>query len=414
MPIYRYTGRSARGRLVTGNVDGDSPDGVASRLLEGGITPIDIALAAFDGPAGGGDLRRLAHRLGIGRPTIGDLVLFSRQMYTITKSGIPLLRGLRGLVGSTHNEVLRAALQDILDSLESGRDLGGSFRRHPDIFSPLYVNLVAVGEATGTLERAFGALADYLAQDKEMRDGVKAAMRYPIIVMIVIAIAIGVITTFVIPRFAPLFRALGNDIPWPTRVVMGAADLAQHDGWWVLGCAALAAALIKALVRTEAGRLRWHKLKLHLPVFGRLSHEASLARASRTLATSLAAGLPMLTALNLIARSTGNDHMTQRILKMREAVERGEPLSRAATSAGMFPPLVLQMMAVGEETGELGELLDEVAGFYEREVDYTLKNLSAAIEPLLIVCVGGMVLVLALGVFLPMWELIAKVGGGGQ
>jgi MSHA biogenesis protein MshG len=247
-----------------------------------------------------------------------------------------------------------------------------------------------------------------------MRDRVKAAMRYPLIVMIVIAIAVGVITTFVIPRFAPLFRALGNDIPWPTRVVMGAANLAQHDGWWVLGCGAAVVALVQAVLRTEAGRLRWHKIKLHLPVFGRLAHEASLARASRTLATSLRAGLPMLTALNLIARSTGNDHMTQRILRLREAVERGEPLSRAATSAGMFPPLVLQMMAVGEETGELGELLEEVAGFYEREVDYTLKNLSAAIEPLLIVCVGGMVLVLALGVFLPMWELIAKVGGGGQ
>lgn len=414
MALYRYTGRSARGRLVMGNVDGDSPDGVASRLLEGGITPIEIALARLDGHTGGADLRRLAHRLGVGRPSVGDLVLFSRQMYTITKSGIPLLRGLRGLVGSTHNEVLRAALQDILDSLEAGRDLGESFRRHPDIFPPLYVNLIAVGEATGTLERAFRALADYLAQDKEMRDRVKAAMRYPIIVMLVIAVAIGVITTFVLPRFAPLFRALGNDIPWPTRVVMGAADLAQHEGWWVLGGTAVAVALIRALLRTDAGRLRWHTLKLRLPVFGRLAHEASLARASRTLATSLAAGLPMLTALSLIARSSGNDHMALRILKMREAVERGEPLSRAAASVGMFPPLVLQMMAVGEETGELGELLEEVAAFYEREVDYTLKNLSAAIEPLLIVCVGGMVLVLALGVFLPMWELIARVGAGGQ
>ncbi len=413
--MYRYTGRSARGRLVTGNLDGDSADGVASRLLEGGITPIEIALAAFDGQAkeAGADLRRFAHRLGLGRPTVGDLVLFSRQMYTITKSGIPLLRGLRGLVSSTHNDVLKAALQDILDSLEAGRDLGSSFRRHPEIFPPLYVNMIAVGEATGTLERAFRALADYLAQDQEMHDRVKAAMRYPITVMVVIAIAIGIITTFVIPRFEPLFKALGNNIPWPTRVIMGAASLAQHDGWWVLGCCALAVILVRAFVHTEAGRLKWHALKLHLPVFGRLAHEASLARASRTLATSLRAGLPMLQALQLIARSAGNDHMTQRILKMREGVERGEPLSRAATAAGMFPPLVLQMMAVGEETGELGDLLEEVAGFYEREVDYTLKNLSAAIEPLLIVCVGGMVLVLALGVFLPMWELIAKVGGGG-
>ena len=414
MAIYRYKGRSARGHLVAGNLDGDSPDAVAARLLEGGITPIEIAMASFDGRANEArtDLKRFAQRLGLGRPKIGDLVLFSRQMYTVTKSGIPLLRALRGLASTTHNEVLRAALEDILQSLESGRDLGASFRRHPEIFPPLYVNLIAVGEATGTLEGAFEALADYLAQDKEMQDRVKAATRYPIIVMIVIAMAVGVITTFVIPRFEPLFRALGNNIPWPTRVIMGVSSLAQHNGWLVLGVIAALAAVVRAFVRTEVGRLAWDRLKLRLPVLGRLAHEASLARASRTLSTSLRAGLPMLQALQLIARSAGNEYMTQRILRIREAVERGEPLSRAATSAGMFPPLVLQMMAVGEETGALGELLDEVAGFYEREVDYTLKNLSAAIEPVLIVCVGGMVLVLALGVFLPMWELIAKVGSG--
>ena len=414
MPVYRYTGRSARGQLVSGNVDGDSADGAAARLLEGGITPINIAQTAFEEEAQQAStaLKRFAQRLGLGVPAIGDLVLFSRQMYTITKAGVPLLRGLRGLVSTTHNEVLRAALQDILDSLESGRDLGSSFRRHPEVFPPLYVNLVAVGEATGTLERAFGALADYLAQDKEMQDRVKSAMRYPLLVMVVIAIAIGVITTFVIPKFEPLFRALGNNIPWPTRIIMTVASVAQHDGAWLLAGMVMLIAGARTYIHTESGRLKWHRLKLHLPVFGRLAHEASLARASRTLATSLRAGLPMLQALHLISRSAGNDYMAQRIIRMRESVERGEPLSRAATAAGMFPPLVLQMLAVGEETGELGELLDEVAGFYEREVDYTLKNLSAAIEPLLIVCVGGMVLVLALGVFLPMWELIAKVGGG--
>ena len=414
MAIYRYTGRSVRGRFVSGSLDGESPDGVATRLLEGGITPVRIDLATFEGEGSGAgeDLKRFAYRLGVGGPKVADLVLFSRQMYTITKSGIPLLRGLRGLASSTHNERLRAALQDILESLESGRDLASSFRRHPQIFPPLYAHLIAVGEATGTLERSFGALTEYLAQDKEMQDRVKAAMRYPIIVMVVIAIAIGVITTFVIPRFEPLFRALGNDIPWPTRVIMGVSSLAQHNGWMVLAAAIGLIGGARTLVGTESGRLTWHRLKLRIPVFGRLAHEAALARASRTLSTSLRAGLPMLQALQLIARAAGNDYLAQRILKVREAVERGEPLSRAATATGMFPPLVLQMMAVGEETGEMGELLDEVAAFYEREVDYSLKNLSAALEPLLIVCVGGMVLVLALGVFLPMWELIGKVGGG--
>jgi MSHA biogenesis protein MshG len=399
---------------VTGIAEGESTDAVATRLLEGGITPIQIearasAAAALDERV---ELRQFAAKLGLGRPTTGALVLFSRQMYTITKSGIPLLRGLRGLAASTHNAILKAALEDILESLESGRDLASSFRRHPEVFSPLYSSLVAVGEATGTLEHAFRSLAEYLAQDKEMQDRVKGAIRYPLIVMVVIAIAVGVITTFVIPRFQPLFRALGNDVPWPTRMIMSVSAAAQNHGLACLGVLAALVVLLRWYVSTDTGRYRWHRFKLRVPVFGRLSHEASLARASRTLATSLRAGLPMLQALSLIARAAGNDFISERITKLRDAVERGEPLSRAATAAGMFPPLVLQMMAVGEETGELGELLDEVAGFYEREVDYALKNISAAIEPVLIVCVGAMVLVLALGVFLPMWSLIAKVGGG--
>jgi MSHA biogenesis protein MshG len=413
MPRYQYTGRSAQGRLISGNAEGDSADGVAARLLEGGITPIQIATATEAAEAANTDLRKLTQRLGIGRPTTADLILFSRQMYTVTKSGVPLLRGLRGLATTTHNAMLREALEDILESLESGRDLGTSFRRHPLIFSPLYVSLVSVGEATGTLEKTFKTLAEYLAQDKEVHDRVKGAMRYPLIVVFVIAIAVGVITTFVIPRFQPLFRALGNNIPWPTRVIMTASSIAQHHGVAALACIVALVVAVRWYTRTEAGRYRWHTFKLRIPVFGRLAREASLARASRTLATSLRAGLPMLQALALIARSSGNEFIAERILKMRDAVERGEPLARAATGAGIFPPLILQMIAVGEETGELGDLLDEVAGFYEREVDYVLKNISAAIEPVLIVCIGGMVLVLALGVFLPMWELIGKVGSGG-
>ena len=165
-------------------------------------------------------------------------------------------------------------------------------------------------------------------------------------------------------------------------------------------------------VSTESGRYKWDRFKLRLPVLGKLTHEAILARVSRSLSISLTAGMPMLQTLHIIAKSAGNEFMAERVLRLRDAVERGEPLSRAATSVGMFPPLVLQMMAVGEETGEIADLLDEVAGFYEREVDYALKNLSAAIEPLLIVFVGGMVLVLALGIFLPLWEMIGTTAAG--
>ena len=408
MPMYSYKGRSARGELVTGRLDGDTADNVASRLLNGGITPVEITALAASNDI---DLSRFSKLLGAGKPAIADLVLFSRQMFTITKAGIPLLRGMRSLAMSTHNAILREALEDILGSLESGRDLASSFARHPDIFPPLYISIVRVGESTGTLETSFKRMAEYLEQDQQTQQRVKSAMRYPMIVMVVIAVAIGVLTTFVIPRFAPLFRALGNDIPLPTRIIMGVSNFAQHY-WYVvlLGIAAIVFG-VRQYLRTPRGRFQWDEWRLKIPVLGKLTHQAILSRVSRSLSISLTAGMPMIQTLNVIAKSSGNEFMADRINRMRIAVERGDPLSRAAAGVEMFPPLVLQMMTVGEETGELAELLDEVAEFYEREVDYALKNLSAAIEPILIIFVGGMVLILALGVFLPMWNMIAKVGG---
>ncbi len=408
MAVFAYKGRSARGELVAGQLEGDTTDAIAQRLFNSGITPINIAPAsAID--SGSAQLWR---KLGGGKPKTADLILFSRQMYTITKSGLPLLRGLKGLAASTHNSILREALEDIIASLESGRDLAASFARHPAVFSALYVSIIRVGESTGTLEQSFLRMCEYLSLDQDIQDRVKAAVRYPMIVVIFIAAAMAVITIFVIPNFAPLFKALGNNLPMPTRIILAVSDFFQS--YWYVVVAALSGAYVwfRRYTQTEAGRYRWHRLKLRLPVIGPLAHQAILSRISRSLSISMAAGLPVIQALNIIARSAGNDFMAERVTRLRDAVERGDGLSRAAATVGMFPSLVIQMMAVGEETGELTDLLAEVADFYQREVDYSLKNLSAALEPILIVGVGGMVLVLALGVFLPMWEMVAKVSSG--
>ena len=410
MSLFHYTGRSLTGDLVRGSIDGETPDAVASRLITGGITPINILGATA--LAQGSRPEPLLRRLGFGKPKIADLVLFSRQMYTITKSGMPLLRGLRSLTASTHNIVMREALQDVLASLESGRDLAGSFARHPQLFPQIYISMVRVGEATGTLEKSFQRLAEYLAQDQDLQDRVKSATRYPLTVVVLIGVAIVILTTFVIPRFAPLFRVLGDDIPWPTRLIIGVSDFAQHRWYIVIGAIIAVVLVTRKYISTERGRFQWHRLKLKLPGIGTLVREALLARLSRSLSVSLTAGMPMIQTLNLIAKSAGNDYLAERVVRLRAAVERGDPLSRAAASVGLFPPLVLQMMEVGEETGQLPELLDDVAAHYKREVDYALKTLSAALEPILIVCVGGMVLVLALGVFLPMWDMIGKVSAG--
>ena len=406
LALFRYRGRSNRGALVTGRFEADNIDAVASRLMNLGITPLQISAASSEG----GSVAELWQRLGGGKPKTADLVLFARQMYSITKSGLPLLRGLRGLAESTHNPALREALYDILQSLESGRDLASSMARHPQIFPALFLSIVRVGESTGTLDKSFLRLCDYLSQDQDVQDRVKSAIRYPLMVMGAIGIAIAVITIFVIPSFAPLFRSLGNDIPWPTRVIMGMSGFARDHG--VILIAGLVAGFFAAryYIRTEPGRYRWDRLKLGVPVLGELLHQAILSRIMRSLSISLDAGLPMIQALTLLSRSAGNVYLAERVIRLRDAVERGDSLSHAAAAADIFPPLVLQMVAVGEETGELTRLLEEVAGFYQREVDYRLRNLTALIEPLLIVMVGAMVLVLALAVFLPLWNMIGKVG----
>jgi MSHA biogenesis protein MshG len=409
MSLFAYRGRSPRGELVEGRLDADTADQIAARLMGAGITPIEIELAGDADTT----LRKLLLRFGVGKPTNADLMMFSRQMHTITKAGVPLLRGLKGLQSTMHNEVLRDALADVVSSLESGRDLGESFARHPAIFPPLYVNMVRVGEATGTLDTAFLRLCEYLGAEQDVHDRVQAAMRYPLIVLAVVGLSIGIIAVKVIPAFAPIFKMLGNDIPLPTRLIMGVSSLTRDYWWLMLLGLGLASWLWRAYTATDAGRLRWHRAKLRLPIVGKLLHEAILSRVTRSFAICLAAGIPALQALGMIARTTGNDCIGEAVLRLRDLVERGESISRAAGGTGLFPPLVVQMIAVGEETGDLPDLLSEVADHYRRDVDYQLKNLSAVIEPVLLIAVGGVVLVLALGVFLPMWNMYGKMAAHG-
>jgi MSHA biogenesis protein MshG len=411
MPVFSYKGRSAEGKLVNGRTQGESVEQVAQRLVSTGVTPLDIA--PLGAVAGSFDLEKLGRKLGLGKVTTSDLVMFSRQMYTITRAGIPLLRGLRGLVSSTHNAILRETLEDILESLEGGRDLASSFARHPDIFPKLYVSIVSVGEATGTLDKSFQRLTEYMTQEKDLHDRVKGATRYPMIVVITIVLAAMFMSTFVIPKFAPVFAQIKGEMPLPTRILLLSSALVRDYWMHALGVIVAVIFGVRRWLATPSGRMKWDTLKLRVPIMGKLMYEATLSRINRSMAISLSAGMPMTQTLAVIARSSGNVFMSERIQLLATNVERGESLSRAASASGLFSPLVLQMIAIGEETGALPELLDEAAGYYEREVDHALKNLSSSIEPILITGVGGMVLVLALGIFMPLWEVISKAGQGG-
>ena len=408
MPLYAYKARSSRGDLINGQLEAESPDALATRLFNSGVTPIDISPAQTKANDFGADLWR---RLGGGKPNLADLTLFSRQMYALTKAGIPLLRGLKSLAESTPNALLREALEKVLDSLQAGRDLAGSMARHPEVFSKLFTSIVRVGESSGTLPRAFLRLYDYLVMEQRIVDKMKAATRYPLVVMGAIVAAIFVLTFWVLPQFAPIFRSLGEDLPFATRILLAVSQFVTGYWYMLLAFAGLAIGGFQIYVHSPKGRYAWDRFKFRVPVVGEITQKAVLARVCRSFAVAMETGVPIVQGLSIIAHACGNEYMTERVLGLRAGIERGESLSRTAATVTLFTPLVLQMIAVGEETGELGEMLDEVADFYEREVDNDLDNLSAALEPLLIIGVGVMVLILALGVFLPLWDIAAKAGG---
>ncbi len=318
---------------------------------------------------------------------------------------MPIIQAMTGLVRSTRNAGLVEVLKDVQTQIESGRELSACLARHPRVFSTLFVAVVRVGEKTGRLDDALWQLAQYLDLEKDTRERVKAALRYPAMVLIAIAVAMGILNVVVIPQFAALFARVNVELPLPTRILIGTSNLFVH--YWpamILGVL-LIAVVARSWVATEPGRLAWDRFKLRLPLVGDILKRAALGRFARALSMALKSGVPLTQALNVVARAVDNTYIGSHILGMRTGVERGDTLSHTAAGTGIFSALVIQMLTVGEETGAIDQLMEEVAGFYEREVDYDIKNLSQTIEPVLIVCIGGMVLILALGIFLPMWDL---------
>jgi MSHA biogenesis protein MshG len=399
--VFKFRGRDRSGRLVNGELQADSPSGAAAQLINSGVTPVRIEPALSEQ----GRAPTLQVQFFQSKPSLGDLMMFARQMYALTKAGIPLVRALRGLADTSRHPGLVKALQDVIESLNAGRDLAGSLARHPDIFPPLFINVVRVGENSGKLDESFQRLYQYLAFDKFTRDQISSAMRYPIIVLVAVAAAMGTVMIMVVPKFAKIFAAVGGQLPGPTKLIIAVSNFTVSYWWLVLGIVLGAVFGVRAWLDTEKGRYRWDKAKLKLPVLGGIVHRATLARFARAYTMTSRAGVPLLDSLTLVSRAVQNEYVGEQIRAMREFIERGDVLSRAAAATGLFTPLVLQMLAVGEETGRIDEMMDEMAEFYDRDVQNDVENLGTLMEPLLIIIVGGVVLVLALGVFLPMWDL---------
>jgi MSHA biogenesis protein MshG len=402
VPFFAYKARNARGELMQGVLESQDSGAVADQLFNTGVTPVEIV--ATSKPASNSEDNWWT-RLWEQKVRPIDVQLFSRQLFTLLKAGVPIMRGLAGLQESAINKSFGRILQDIRESLDAGRELSAAMRRHPEVFTPFYLSMVRVGEMTGRLEEVFLRLFDYLEFDREMKERIRTALRYPIFVVIVMIGAIAVINLFVIPAFAKVYAGFNAELPLMTKVLITTSTLSVR--FWPLLVALIIGAIVtfKMYTATGIGKYKWDKFKLRIPIAGKIILKGTLARFARSFALSSKSGVPIVQGLNVVAQTVDNSYIASRIEQMRDGVERGESILRTAVTTGVFTPVVLQMIAVGEETGELDDLMDEVAEMYEREVDYELKTLSAQIEPILIVGLGILVLILALGVFLPIWDL---------
>lgn len=410
MPVFEYKGRNNQGQAVNGDIEANSADAVASQLLNTGITPVDISQKIQEIKST--DDRSLNFDFSKNKkPTLDDLVLFSRQMYTLMKAGVPIIRAITGLADTTRNHILSTTLHSVRLEIEGGHELSTALAQHQDIFSHLFISMVQVGENTGNLDDVFLQISEYLEREKETRNQIKSAMRYPTFVVIAIAVAMFIINMWVIPTFAKVFSGFGAELPLATRILLGASEFTVT--YWPVLVATLIIAVFASryYVKTEKGHWQWDRAKTRIPIVGSIILRATLSRFARSFSMALSAGVPLVTGLTLVSRAVDNVFIGGHIAEMRNGIERGDTLTRTAASTEMFTPLIIQMLTVGEETGNVDDMLNEVADFYDREVDHEVKNLTSAIEPILIVFIGAMVLVLALGVFLPMWDLMSAAKG---
>ena len=401
MASYQYQGRGADRVAVSGQISGSSASHAADTLIARGIVPTVIELAPVTETA------QVTFDRVLGRKAVSteQLLMLSRQLHTLLKAGVPILRALQGLQSSSSDEGLRALLRDLLKSLDEGHELSQAMARRADVFDAFYVSMVRVGESTGGLPEIFLSLHHHMEFQRFMREQIASALRYPKFVIGAMVIAMIVINVMVIPAFAKVFANLNTELPLMTRILLGTSTAVLQ--WWPAMLAAVAAGVVavKVWLHNPAGRLLWDRWKLSLPVAGKVVRKGALARACRALALALRSGVPVLPALTLAAEVVDNAHLCKAIKSMVGCIERGESMLMAANRAAIFTPVVLQMVAVGEETGKLDEMLEEIGQVYQREVEYELKTMSQQIEPILILVLGAMVLVLALGVFMPMWDL---------
>ena len=398
MKTYSYKARDRFGKLITGMMDAATESAVAVKLKEANFVPVlvretrePVLFGKFSGR--------------FKKVRLSEVNMFTRQLHSLQKAGLPILLSLSALRDQTANRLFKDVIGQVIRDVEKGDDLSSAMERHPKIFNAIYVNMIRIGEASGILDEILERLAGLGEHEEKITAQIKTATRYPILVVSAIVIGFLILTAFVIPQFASIFGQFDTALPLPTRTLIG-INYAITNYWWLilLMTGALVFGFLRA-INTRKGRFLWDGYKLKVPVFGPLIVGICMSRFTRILGLLLRSGVPILKVLELASSGTGNTVISRTIDNIRVSVNEGKGMLEPMRFSGMFPPTVVQMVSVGEDTGKVDELLLHVAGYYDSQVEYTIANLTSMIEPILICVLGCGVLFMALGIFLPMWNM---------
>ncbi|HEY8483358.1 MAG TPA: type II secretion system F family protein [Longimicrobiales bacterium] len=401
MPVFTYSARSLAGEIRTGEIDLPSREEVVGYLRRQRLIPVKVEQKKTGGLTldfGGGVKTR-------------DVVIFTRQFATMINSGLPLVQSLNILAEQSESKALRKTIEQVLYDVEAGNTLADSLRKHPKVFSDLYVNMVAAGEAGGILDVILLRLATFLEKSDALARKIKGAMIYPAVILCVTVAAVAILLVKVIPTFQEMFESAGVPLPGPTRLVILLSTLLQTYWWAVLGVIAGVVFVIRQVYKTPGGRLAIDRMLLRLPIMGNLLRKASIARFTRTLGTLISSGVSILEGLEITARTAGNRVLHDAIMESRVSIAGGETIAEPLKRAGVFPPMVVQMIHVGEQTGGLDEMLTKIADFYDEEVDVAVEALLSALEPVLIVVLGVVVGGMIVSMYLPIFDMINAVQG---
>ncbi len=408
MPVFVYEARDASGQRVKDTIEAANRKAATQRLQEQRLTIISLDEKA--GGASGGDVGAFFDRFK--KVNEQALTVFSRQFATMINAGLAMVRCLDILSEQTEDKKLQTTLDQVRKDVESGQTLSAALARHPSVFSTLYISMVKAGEMGGVLDEVLERLAGFMEKDFSLKKKVKSALTYPVVILVMALGIVFFLVTYILPTFVELFKGMNLKLPLPTKILIAITEGARNP--LIVGPAfvllIVAGVLLGRYINTPVGRKQYDLLKLNIPVFGLLTKKVAISRFCRTLGTLLSSGVPIMQALEIVGKASGNEIIAMTVTKVRESIREGESIASPLGASGLFPPMVTQMVAVGEETGNLDAMLGKIADFYDTEVEYLLASLTSMLEPIMIVGMGGIVGFIVISVFLPLYQLIGNLG----